>query len=146
MLALPIAALLAFAPQATCADLPATATVADQFTCYKNAGRKVLVPGTNFVDGFDGPGCIARVWADRVQVTTCSPSSFDRRSVLVMFTSIRSLEDEGNIPYVILRLAGGSGEVDCAVVTCVQPAPIQRPTPAPAPAPAPRGVAAPRKP
>lgn len=150
MLTLPLATLLAFvAPApATCADLPSSSTIADQFTCYKTTGRKILVPGTGFIDGFDGAGCVSGVWADRIQIATCSPSSFNRKSVLVMFASIRSVEDEANAPYVILRLVGESMQVDCSVVNCVHAAPIEVPAPTPATpsVPRPRGVAAPRKP
>lgn len=141
MFALPLAALLAFAPSASCTDLPATSTIADQFTCYKDSGRKIVVPGTAFIIGFDGPGCITGVWADRVQVATCSPSPFNRKSVMVMFSSIRAVEDVASTPYVTLRLNVEYGQVDCAVVQCIQYVPT--PSPAPPPAPATRRIATP---
>ena len=141
MLALPLAALLAFAAPATCTDLPATSTIADQFTCYKNAGVKIVVPGTAFIGGFDGPGCISGVWADRIQVTTCGPSTLSRRSVMVMFSSIRAVEEGTNTPYVTLRLNIEYGQVDCSVVECVNY--VYAPAPAPTPAPVTRRMATP---
>ena len=141
MIALPLAALLAVAAPATCTDLPATSTIADQFTCYKNAGTKVVVPGTAFIGGFDGPGCITGVWADRLQVSTCGPSTLNRRSVMVMFSSIRAVEEGFNTPYVTLRLNAEYGQVDCSVVQCVNW--VYAPAPAPAPAPATRRIATP---
>ena len=150
MIALPLAALLALAAPApaTCADLPENSTIADQFTCYKNAGRKIIVPGTGFTDGFDGAGCIAGVWADRIQVATCGGSSFNRRTVMVMFASIRSVEDEQSLPYVVLRLVGEVTQVDCAVVNCINSTQVEVPPPVvrPRPAQRPLGTAAPRKP
>lgn len=141
MIALPLAALLAVAAPATCTDLPATSTIADQFTCYKNAGTKVVVPGTAFIGGFDGPGCITGVWADRIQVTTCGPSTLNRRSVMVMFSSVRAVEEGSNTSYVTLRLNVEYGQVDCSVVQCVNY--VYAPAPAPAPAPADRRIATP---
>lgn len=131
MLTLPFAAVLALASPAmpSCIDLPATSTMADQFTCYKDAGRKIVVPGTGFVDGFDGPGCITGVWADRIQVGTCS--SFNRRTVTVPFATLRAVEDIANSPYVTLILETSYAQVDCAVVNCVQV--VERPAPAPSP-------------
>jgi hypothetical protein len=148
MLTLSLLLALAAPAPGTCADLPTSSTIADQFTCYKDSGRKIIVPGTGFTDGFDGPGCIAGVWADRIQVATCGSSSFNRRTVMVMFASIRSVEDEQSLPYVVLRLVGEVTSVNCAVVNCVNspqvevPAPVVRPRPAQRPL----GTAAPRKP
>ena len=142
MIALPIAALLAFAAPATCTDLPATSTIADQFTCYKNAGMKIAVPGTGFVGGFDGPGCITGVWADRLQVSTCGPSSFNRHSVMVLFSSIRAVEEVANNSYVTVRTTAEYAQVDCSVVECTNY--VYAPAPAPAPAaPATRRIATP---
>lgn len=143
MITLPLVALLAFASAASpCEQLPSTSTIADQFTCYKNSGRKIVVPGTGFISGFDGPGCITGVWADRIQVGTCSNSSFNRKTVMVMYASIRAVEDVDNIPYVTLRLAGDYAQADCSVVECVNY--VYAPAPAPAPAaPATRRIATP---
>src|SRR5690349_13344463 len=142
---LTLSLLLAFAAPATCTDLPATSTIADQFTCYKNSGVKIVVPGTAFIGGLEGPGCITGVWADRIQVTTCGPSSFNRKSVMVMFSSIRAVEEGTNTPYVTLRLNVEYGQVDCSVVECVNYvyAPSPRPATTPAPAPATRRIATP---
>ena len=148
MLTLSLLLVLAAPASGTCADLPTSSTIADQFTCYKDSGRKIIVPGTGFTDGFDGPGCIAKVWADRIQVASCGTSSFDRRTVVVMFASIRAVEDEESLPYVVLRLVGEVTSVNCAVVNCVNTPQVEVPAPVvtPRPAPRPRGVAAPRKP
>lgn len=134
MLTLSLLLALAAPAPATCTDLPATSTIADQFTCYKNSGVKIVVPGTAFIGGLEGPGCISGVWADRLQVTSCGPSSFNRKSVMVMFSSIRAVEEGVNVPYVTLRLNVDYGQVDCSVVECVNY--VYAPSPAPAPAPA----------
>ena len=142
MITLPLVALLAFAPAASpCEQLPSTSTIADQFTCYKNAGRKIVVPGTGFISGFDGPGCLTGVWADRIQVSSCGPSTLNRRSVMVMFSSIRAVEEGINTPYVTLRLNIEYGQVDCSVVECVNY--VYAPRPAPTPAPVTRRMATP---
>jgi hypothetical protein len=67
---------------------------------------------------------------------------------MVMFASIRSVEDEQSLPYVVLRLVGEVTQVDCAVVNCINSAQVEVPPPVvrPRPAQRPLGTAAPRKP
>lgn len=153
MITLPLALALAFAPAATppCADLPPSSTIADQFACYKEAGRKVTFAGSGFVDGFDGPGCVVGVWADRLQVSNCSRSSFDRKTVMVLYSSIRSIQDDPDAEFVTIRLTPQYSQVDCARVACTDPNTVVVATPAPVyysapPAGRPHRFALPRKP
>lgn len=127
-----------------CADMTPTSTFADQFLCYKNAGRKVLVPGTAFVVGFDGPGCITAVGADRIQVSSCGPGTIGRKSVTIPLASIHAVADDDSERYVTIVLVSQTVQVDCRYEACGEV--VYVPAPPPPAAPAERRIAAPRKP
>jgi hypothetical protein len=107
MIALPLSIALAFAiPVAPpCSDLSLSSTMAEQFVCYKDAGRKVSLPGTGFNNGgLNGPACIVGVGADRLQLGTCGPSTIGRTTMMVPFSSIRAVEDDPSKAYVTIVL------------------------------------------
>lgn len=148
MLILPLAlalALTAPAGASPCSGLAITSTLVEQFTCYKDAGRKVVLPGTDFIDGFNGPGCIVGVGADRIQVAKCSSSSFDRVTLMVPFASIRAVEDDPSKAYVTIRMAVTVIQADCRTIDCGAPTYVPVHV-HPAPQPTPRLIATPRRP
>ena len=147
MVALPLLLALSAAAPSTppCNDLGPTSTLADQFVCYRTAGRKVVVPGSGYLNGFDGPGCIGAVGADRVEITNCSPSSFDRRSVTIPFVSIQAIDDTPNAANITVRLVALERRYDCGDHPCEYV--VVAPTPEPPSASAgPRLVAKPIRP
>ena len=79
--------------------IPDGSVFADQFRCYKGAGRKVSIPGTSLADGgLNGPGCIVGVAMDRVQIANCQ--GFTDKSVTIPFQSIQILVDEATKDFV----------------------------------------------
>lgn len=129
------------ASSSDCSDLGPTSTLADQFLCFKTAGRKIVVPGTGFLNGFDGPGCISAVAADRISVSTCGPGTIGRKTITVPLASIQGVSDDPDRGYVTLILVSQTVEVDCRYQRCEQV--IYAPAPAPAPAPRPHLMATP---
>jgi hypothetical protein len=107
--------------------LPPSSTLADQFTCYKNAGIKVSIPGSVLVHGgLSREGCILGVGADRLEVGECGP--FPRTKFTIQFSSVRAVVDVPNERYVILELEP-TGQITRRIHQ-----PLPRPTPQPAPA------------
>jgi len=83
--------------------MPAGSTLEDQFKCYKDAGRKVSIPGTGLVyGGIHGAGCIVSIAADRVMVASCN--SFTDRAITIPFASIRFVFEEEMKDYVTVDL------------------------------------------
>jgi hypothetical protein len=83
--------------------MPAGSTLEDQFRCYKDAGRKVSIPGTGLVEGgVHGAGCIVSIAADRVQVASCN--SCTDRAITIPFASIRFVFEEEMKDYVTVDL------------------------------------------
>lgn len=79
--------------------IPDGSVFADQFRCYKTAGRRVSIPGTSLADGgLNGAGCIVGVAMDRVQIANCT--GFTDKSVTVPFASIQILIDEATKDFV----------------------------------------------
>ena len=83
--------------------IPAGSTLEDQFKCYKDAGRKVSIPGTGLAYGSaNGAGCIVSIAPDRVQVASCN--SFTDRAITIPFASIRFVFEEEMKDYVTVDL------------------------------------------
>jgi hypothetical protein len=79
--------------------IPDGSVFADQFRCYKTAGRKISIPGTSLSDGgLNGGGCIVGVALDRVQVANCN--GWSDKSVTIPFASIQLLVDEATKDFV----------------------------------------------
>lgn len=85
-------------------SLPENSTLADQFTCYKNAGIKVSIPGTVLVrNGISSKeGCILGVAGDRLEVGECGP--FPRVKFTIQYSSVRAVVDVPNERYVVIEL------------------------------------------
>jgi hypothetical protein len=111
--------------------LPPNSTFADQFSCYKNAGIKVSIPGTVLVHGgiMNGAGCILGVAADRIEVGECG--RFPRTKFTIQYSSIRAVVDVPQEQYVVVELTNTNRPVQ---VFHERPRP--QPTPAPRPEPA----------
>jgi len=83
--------------------MPEGSTLEDQFKCYKEAGRRVSIPGTGLAYGsVNGAGCIVSIAADRVQVASCN--SFTDRAITIPFASIRFVFEEETKDYVTVDL------------------------------------------
>lgn len=83
--------------------IPTSSTLEEQFKCYKDARRKVSVPGTTLTyGGVNGAGCIVSIAADRVQIATCT--GFTEKSITIPFASIRLVVEEEGKDYVTVTL------------------------------------------
>lgn len=83
--------------------IPAGSTMAEQFQCYKEKGRRVSIPGTGLAYGsVNGAGCIIAIATDRVQVASCN--GFTDRAITIPFASIRFVFEEEGKDYVTVDL------------------------------------------
>ena len=111
MLLLSLALALAGPAPAPC-TLATSPTLADQFLCYKNAGRKIAFPETQFfaVEP-NGTGCIIAIGADRMEVGPCD--SFSRTTITVTYASIRTVVDNPDQEWVSVFLVDNTQRPSC---------------------------------
>ncbi len=83
--------------------VPPSSTLEEQFICYKQAGRRVSVPGTGMAYGSaNGAGCIISIAHDRLHLASCN--GFTDRALTIPFASIRFVYEEEGKDYVTVDL------------------------------------------
>ena len=105
-----VAALLVLAPTRATAQvaqgcsfgkdtpLPATSTLADQFRCYQESGRHVVLddapaPESTGIINRPEPTCVRSVAEDRVQLGPCT-GVLNTATMIIPFATIRYLFDD----------------------------------------------------
>ncbi|MFI5235996.1 MAG: hypothetical protein ACHQXA_09815 [Gemmatimonadales bacterium] len=80
---------------------------ADQFRCYKAAGRHITFPGTSYqTNSLVGALCIQVVTEDRVQLVACDTTSGDT-AIVLSYSAILYVVDDPNVDDVAVYSTHG---------------------------------------